>query len=341
MIGKALSLLSKLIFVFHNLPGRLSGVFRPAAAVIFLSVLLPGIISCTAKQDTSKPVIRIAENPWTGSSINAHVAKIILEEKMGYPVEIVAVDGKAQWPALAEGSIHAGLEVWPSGREELIKHYIHDRKLVESIGLLGVVGKVNWYVPEYVVDKYPQLATWEGFMDQRLAALFKTALSDGKGQFLAGDKSWVQYDRDIIRNLGLELRVVQAGSEQAILDELDKAYRAKQPILFYFWTPHAVHSKYRLTAVKLPKYSDACYAKANQRGVACEYPPEILFKIVWPGLKTFAPDAYQLLKNFSYTNEDQIEMLAMVEHEGMSPESAARTWIEKNPDKWKPWLPIR
>lgn len=332
---------SRLIFVFPNLRWDLSMAVRLAIAAIGLITLPMGMLSCTAKHDEPKPTIRIAENPWTGSSINAHVAKIILEEKMGYPVEIVPIDGKAQWPALAKGSIHAGLEVWPSSRAEEIKQYIHDRKLVENIGLLGVVGKVNWYVPSYVVDKYPESATWEGFKDPRLAEIFKTAASGGKGRFLAGDPSWGQYDRDIIRNLGLDLRVVQAGSEKAILDALDTAYSRKQPILFYLWTPHAVHAKYRLTAIRLPAYSDACYAKAAEGGVACEYPPEILFKVVWPGLKTMAPDVYQLLKNFTYPNEDQIAMLAMVELEGKTPEAAARAWIEKNPDKWEPWLPIK
>jgi len=338
--GDTSSLHISSVLAFHRLLGNLSTAFRPVIILFSLLALPAGTISCTMKDSEPKQIIRIAENPWTGSSINAHVARIILTEKMGYQVELVPIDGKSQWPALAKGSIDASLEVWPSGRKELIEEYMSDRKLVEYIGLLGVVGKVNWYVPTYVVEKYPELATWEGFKDPRLAALFKTEASGGKGRFLAGDPSWVQYDRDIIRNLDLPLRVVQAGSEQAVLDALETAYSRRQPILVYLWTPHAVHAKYGLTAVKLPKYSDACYAKAAEGGVACEYPSEILFKAAWPGLKTKAPDAYRFLKNFAYSNEDQIAMLAMVEIEGKTPEAAARIWIERNQEKWKSWLPI-
>lgn len=286
-----------------------------------------------------KPVIKLAENPWSASRINVAVAKIILEEELGFPVEVVTIDENAQWAAIASGDIHASLEVWPSGHAENIKQYIEEQGVVENGGPLGVIGKIGWYIPSYLLEEHPELATWEGFTDPELAALFRTAETGDKGQFLAGDPSWVQYDADIIKNLGLNLQVVVAGSEEALLAALDSAYSRKEPILFYFWTPHSIHAKYDLTEVKLPEYSEECYAKADAGGVDCDYPPDVLFKIFWSGLKDYAPEAYQLLKNFNYTNKDQIEMIAMVELEDKPVEEAARAWLEKNEDRWKAWLP--
>lgn len=310
----------------------------PIIGIMLITMMLV-TAACTKKGEGVKPTVRIAENPWTSASTNAHIARILLQEQLGYPVKLVPIDGKGQWELLAGGNIHASLEIWPSGREEQIRRYMDEQKVVENIGLLGVVGKVSWYVPTYVVEEHPELATWEGFKDPRLAGLFKTSQTGSKGRFLAGDGSWVQYDRDIIHNLGLHLQVVWAGSESALLAELYKAYTRKQPILFYLWTPHAALAKYRLTPVKLPRYSDACYARAGRGGVACDYPPEVLFKVIWPGLKTMAPEAYQFLRNFNYTNDDQITMLAMVETEGKTTEEAARIWINKNKSKWKTWIP--
>ena len=54
----------------------------------------------------------------------------------------------------------------------------------------------------------PELATWEGFADPEQAKLFATAETGDKGQFLAGDPSWVQYDEEIIPNLGIAMQVV-------------------------------------------------------------------------------------------------------------------------------------
>ncbi|RMF01199.1 MAG: glycine/betaine ABC transporter substrate-binding protein [Chloroflexi bacterium] len=286
-----------------------------------------------------KITIKLAENPWSGSQVNVAVAKALLEDQLGYTVEIVTIDENAQWPALASGDLSASLEVWPSGHAENVKQYIEDQKVVENIGLLGPVGVIGWFEPKYVVDEHPELATWEGFKDPANAKLFATAETGDKGQFLAGDPSWVQYDADIIKNLGLNLEVVTAGSEEAILAALDAANSRKEPILFYFWTPHSIHAKYDLVQVELPAYSDECYAKADSGGVDCAYPSDELFKIAWGGLKDAAPDAYQFLKNFNYSTQDQISMIAAVELDGKTPEEAAKAWIADNEATWKAWLP--
>lgn len=285
-----------------------------------------------------KIIIKLAENPWSASMINANVARILLEEQLGYGVEIVTIDENAQWASLATGDLHASLEVWPSGHAENVAQYIDGQGVVENGGLLGPVGKIGWYTPSYMVERNPALATWEGFADPAAAAEFATAETGDMGQFLAGDPSWVQYDADIITNLGLPLQVVNAGSEQAILAALDSAYSREDPILFYFWTPHSIHAKYDLTEVALPEYSDECYATADSGGVACDYPGDELFKIFWGGLKDAAPDAYALLKAMNYPTEEQIKMVAAVELDGKTADEAAREWLAANEAVWQGWL---
>jgi glycine betaine/proline transport system substrate-binding protein len=314
---------------------------RVRLRLVYVLMLLALALAACGGTGASAPKIpiKLAENAWTGSSININVAKILLEEKLGYKVEIVTIDENAQWAALGNGDLSASLEVWPSGHAENVKKYIDEQKVVENVGELGVVGKISWYVPTYVVEQHPELASIDGFKKPEDAALFKTAETGDQGQFLAGDPSWVQYDEDIIKNLGLGLKVVRAGSEQAVLAAVDSAYSRKEPILFYFWTPHSIHAKYKLTAVKLPEYSEACYAKAQEGGVACDYPPDTLFKIAWSGLKDKAPDAYQFLKNMKYSNDDQIAMIAAVDTDKKTAEQAARDWINGHESVWKAWLP--
>lgn len=295
--------------------------------------------SSTGAEDGDKPVIKLAENPWSASALNVAVARILLEEQLGYPVEVVTIGESAQWPALASGELHASLEVWPSGHAENVAEYIDKQKLVENGGLLGPVGKIGWYIPTYMLEDHPELATWEGLKTPENAALFATAETGDKGQFLTGDPSWTQYEDDIITNLGLNFQIVAAGSEEAILAALDSAYSREEPLLFYFWTPHSIHAKYDLTEVKLPPYSEECYAKADSGGVDCDYPPDELFKIFWVGLADATPDAYTLLKNMNYSTEDQIGMIAAVELDGMSVEDAARQWLDAHEDTWRSWLP--
>lgn len=291
----------------------------------------------TTSQD-NKPTITLIENPWPASELNIAVAKILIESQLGYTVETVALDESAQWAVIASGDADASLEVWPSGHGANIQQYIQDEKVVEDGGPLGPMGSIGWYVPTYVIEEHPDLASWEGFKNPDNAKLFATAETGDNGQFLAGSPGWTQYDTDIIRNLGLPLQVIVSGSEEALLAAVSAAYERHEPILFYFYTPHAIFSKYDLTQVTLPEYSDDCYAQANSGGVACAYPADVLLKIFSTGLKEKSPDVYTLLQNFNYTNDDQIAMLGMLE-EGKSVAEAAQSWVDTHQDVWQKWLP--
>lgn len=139
----------------------------------------------------------------------------------------------------------------------------------------------------------------------------------------------------------MDFKVVQAGSENAMFAAVDSAYSRKQPVVFYYWAPNWAFAKYQFTKVELPKYSSDCYAKSKEGGVACDYPEDNLYKITWGGLKDAAPDAYQFLKNMSYTNDDQVAMIGDVVLNKKTPEEAARIWIDKNPTKWQAWVPTK
>lgn len=283
--------------------------------------------------------VKLAANPWPASELNVAVAKILLEDQLGYAVEIIEIDENAQWPALATGDLHASLEVWPSGHAENVAEYIDGQQVVEDGGPLGVVGKIGWHIPSYLLAEHPELATWEGFTTPEAAQLFATAETGDSGQFLAGDPSWVQYDADIINNLGMNFQVVTAGSEDALLAAVDAAYGRQEPILFYFYKPHAIFAQYDLTEVMLPPYSEACYAESGSGGVACDYPEDVLFKIFWSGLGEAAPEVHTLLRNMSYDTETQIAMIAAVDVDGQSVEEAAQAWVDANEAVWRQWLP--
>ena len=191
-----------------------------------------------------------------------------------------------------------------------------------------------------LADK-PELATWEGFKDPATAALFKTAETGEMGQFLGGDPSWVQYDEQIITNLGLNLKVVYAGSEAAIMSAVDSAFSRNDPVLIYFYKPHSAFAKYDLTNVTLPENNEACYSDENKAAgkVDCDYPTDLLFKIASTTLKTSAPDAYALLSKMSYSTDEQIKMVAAIDTDGKKPADAARAWVDANESIWKAWMP--
>jgi glycine betaine/proline transport system substrate-binding protein len=284
--------------------------------------------------------LRLAVNPWTGSAVNANVAKILLERELGYTVELVEIDENRQFPAIASGDLDASLEVWPSGHAADINRYIEGRRggflrdggIVDG-GDLGIIGNIGWWIPTYLVEERPELARYQGL---------KGSEDIVNGEFLGGDPTFVSYDDEIIESLGLDLKVVNTGSEEALIRAIDEAYRAEEPLLAYFYTPHWAHRKYDLTEVQLPAYDEECEEAARERdgeGYDCDYANDVLFKAFWLGLEDKAPAAFEFLSNFRYTKEDQQEIAFLVDSEGMPMREAAQQWIADNRDVWRPWLP--
>ena len=293
----------------------------------------------TTSADCGTEPINIAVNPWTGSAVNANIAKTIMEEQMGCTVELTEIDEFAQFPALSTGDLDATLEVWPSGHAKDYKKYIDGGQGVVDGGELGVVGQIGWFVPKYMTDADPSLATLDGLSAN--ADMFATAESGDKGQFLGGDPSFVSYDEDIIESLGLPFKVVYAGSEAAELTALKQAYKDESPLLLYMYTPHWAQLKYPMTQVELPEYTDACAkaAEGDGTGYNCAYPEDVLYKAFNEGLATKSPAAQQFLTNMSYENEMQEAVALDVDVNGMKPAEAAQKWVQENPDVWQAWLP--
>jgi glycine betaine/proline transport system substrate-binding protein len=289
--------------------------------------------------DSSKPTINLIVNPWSASRLNAEIAKNIIESELGNPVELTEIDENAMFAGMADGSLDAVLEIWPSGLTEEENAYFDDGSVV-NIGELGAVGRIGWFVPSYVIEEHPELATWEGYQSEENAALFATPETGDLGRFLGTDPSYSEFDEQIITNLGLPFQVQFSGSEAATVAELDARFNAREPVLMYWWTPTAAVGKYDLVKVELPAYTEECgaAAAAGDGGVDCDYPEDVLIKAASAQLQEKDPAVYAFLEKFTITTDDQLGMLPAFEIDGEDPAAVAAEWVAANEATWSAWL---
>lgn len=309
------------------------------------AVALGGLSFLGSTMRAQSEPIRIIQNPWSASRANAQVAKILLEEEMDMTAEITELGETPQWAALARGEADISQEVWPSGHQERIQDFIRERGVVEDLGWLGVDGVIGWWANTSFIENNPDAASWKGYQNEDLAGQLATPETQPRGRFLGGAPSWTQYDEQIIENLDLYLEKVMAGSEAAMLSDVEARISRGDPVLFYFWTPHAKHAQLDLTQVKLPQHDELCawkYGNADQHPerIDCGYPVDKLTKIAGQHFQGKSPQAYTFFSNFQYSsNDDQISMIGAMEFDGLSVEEAARQWIENNQDVWQSWIP--
>jgi glycine betaine/proline transport system substrate-binding protein len=288
--------------------------------------------------------LRIAVNPWTGYVANAHVIGYLAKTKLGCNVTYPDVKEEVGWQGMASGTIDTIVENW--GHADLVKKYIDQQKSVEDAGLTGNEGLIGWFVPQWMTEKYPDITDWKNL--NKYASLFKTSESGGKGQLLDGDPSYVTNDEALVKNLKLNFKVVVGGSEAALLQSFKSAEKNKTPLIAYFYTPQwyadvqgqpttpGVKDPIKLAHVSLPPYTEGCDADAAK--VACDYPPYHLNKLIAKKFADSGSPAVDLIKNFQWTNADQNLVSSYIAQDGMSPDDAAKKWVEANQDKVNAWL---
>ena len=325
----------------RNQPARLAAL---AAVVAIAAAACSGGGTGSAPPATSGPVattppaaggtVNIAVNPWVGYTASAAVVAHVLQEKMGYTVNLKDLKEDVSWQGFESGEVDVILEDW--GHPELEKLYVTDKAVAMDAGENGNIGIIGWYVPKFFADAHPEILTDVKNLNA-LADQFKTSESGDQGQFLGTDPSYVQYDEALVENLGLDFKVIFTGSETATVQAIQQAVTQQKPLLFYWWDPHWLNSQVELTRVPLPPYTEGC--DADPQAIACDYPETPLRKFIRTEFNTSGGDAATLIKNWTWTNADQNLVADMITNQDMTPEDAAKKWVDEHQSTWEAWLP--
>ncbi|TVP87999.1 MAG: glycine/betaine ABC transporter [Alkalicoccus sp.] len=141
-----------------------------------------------------------------------------------------------------------------------------------------------------------------------------TGIDAGAGIMSAADNALEEYD--------LEDWTITASSDSAMTQELATAYENEDPIVVTGWTPHWKFAEYDLKFLDDPE---------NVFGEA-----EDIHTFVRDGLSDDMPEAYEVLDNFEWTEDDMNEVMMDIQ-EGTDEEEAARNWIDANEDTVSEW----
>ncbi len=285
---------------------------------------------------TGEP-IKLAINEWTGQHVTTHVAGEMLKAA-GYEVEYVTAGMMNQFQAIADGDIHATLEIWSSNVSDQYG-VLKDAGQLEELSDLGLNAREGIAYPAHVEDLCPGLPAWEALKD--CAMNFATAETIPMGRLVDYPADWGTPGADRMTGLALPFKAVPAGSEGALIAELRASTEKKSPLLVTFWQPHWAMAAYDVKFIDLPVGEEACFTDPswgpNPNAINdCDFSPSRIFKAGWPGLKENWPAAHEILVNYQLAVEDQQPMMGAVDVDGRSVEDVVEDWMGANEDKWKP-----
>ncbi|WP_370615532.1 ABC transporter substrate-binding protein [Mumia sp. Pv 4-285] len=278
--------------------------------------------------------VNMAINPWVGYEASAYVVGTVAQEELGCTINYKELKEDVSWQGFGTGEVDIVIEDW--GHPDLEKKFFAESGdgSAEDFGPNGNVGIIGWFVPPWLAEEHPDILDYKNL--NKYAKEFSTSESGGKGQFLGADPSYVQFDEAIVNNLDLDFKVVFSGSEAATITAFQRAEKNKEFLIGYFYEPQWLFADIDLQRVKLPEYTDGC--QDDPAKVDCDYPETELKKIVSTSWVDDGGPAVDLVKNFTWTNDDQNLVAKYISEDGMAPEEAAKKWIDENQDKVDAWI---
>ncbi len=298
--------------------------------------VLAGAVQAAEMGAVDEP-IKLAINEWTGQHVTTHVAGEMLKAA-GYQVEYVTAGMMNQFQALADGDIHATLEIWSSNVSDEYAKKIDEGTVVE-IGDLGLEAREGIAYPAHVADLCPGLPALDALRD--CAQIFATAETIPMGRLVDYPADWGTPGADRMTGFDLPFKAVPAGSEGALITELRASTEKKSPLLITFWQPHWAMSAYDVKFVDLPVGNEDCFNDpawgSNPNATHdCDFAPSRIFKAGWAGFADKWPAAYEILETYQLAVGDQQPMMGAIDVDGGAVEEVVAQWMSDNEDKWRP-----
>lgn len=276
-------------------------------AAFMVMTLLAG---CSTSGDSKKKVT-LAYVAWDSEIASTYVVKEVLEQKLGYEVEMLQVDAGPMWAGVSDGSVDAMVAAWlPTTHASYVSKY---NGKYDDLGTNLDGAKSGLVVPQYM-----DINSIEDLNDKVGATVDYTVIGiePGAGIMMSTEKALDQY--------GLRDKwTLLESSSAAMTQELQKKYNKQEPIIITGWTPHWKFAKMDLKYLEDPKN---VYGSAEQ-----------IHTVARKGLKEDQPEAYAFLDQFNWTPDDMAAVMIQIQ-DGKTPEAAAKEWVEQNQDKVDAWL---
>ncbi|NNG05454.1 MAG: ABC transporter substrate-binding protein [Inquilinus sp.] len=306
-------------------------IFAAAGAIVAALAHAPA-----AQADCGE--VTITEMNWASAAIVTAVSKFIMEQGYGCTVAAVPSSTVPAMTSVAEtGQPDIVTEVWVNS-SPVYQRLEAEGKVVTAGEVLTPGGVEGWWIPQYLVDKHPELATIDG-------VLANPDLVGGR--FHNCPEGWAcRITNDtLVKAYGFEgsgMEVFDHGSGETLATSIASAVENEEPWFGYYWGPTSVLGKYPMVMVDVGPFEAATHDCNTRPECATPgrsaYPTARVITGVTKTLYDREQEVFELMSNVSFSNETMGQVLAWQEANGASPEEAAVYFLTTHKDVWGAWL---
>jgi len=257
----------------------------------------------------AKGEVELAYVEWSCATASVNVVKAVLQEKLGYTVEITPVSAAAMWQAIACGDVDGMTTAWLP-----VTHAHYMAKMKDKVVDLGSNCEgagIGLVVPTYVT--IDSIAEMNGVADKFDGKII--GIDPGAGIMSKTEKAIEEY--------GLTKFELMEGTGAIMTAVLKNKIKKKEWVAVTGWTPHWKFARWDLKYLKDPK---GIYGGAEE-----------IRTIVRKGLDKDMPEVYRFLDAFHW-NLAEIGQVMGWNADGADPYESAKRWVKENPDRVNEWL---
>ncbi|WP_394126471.1 ABC transporter substrate-binding protein [Vibrio hepatarius] len=293
--------------------------------------------------------VTIADMNWNSATVMANVDRFILEHGYGCEAELIPGDTMPTGTSMIEkGQPDVAPELWSNSLKDALDKGVAEKRLRYAGKSLVDGGEEGFWVPKYLVNQYPELATIEGV--KKHAKLFEHPEDPEQSAFYSCPAGWnCQISAGHLFNalaLGESgFTIVDPGSSAGLSGAIAKAYEREEAWFGYYWAPTAVLGKYEMVKVDFGSGVDeAEFVGCTTQAECAEpkptmYPPSPVHTITTEEFASRAPQAYEYFAKRGFTNADMNQLLAWMEDNQADGEEAMFHFLEEYPQIWTAWVP--
>lgn len=292
--------------------------------------------------------VSIADMNWSSATFIAYVDKFILENGYGCDAELVPGDTMPTGTSMTEkGEPDIAPELWSNSMKEVLDKAVAEKRLRFAGKSLSDGGEEGFWVPKYMVDKDPSLATIDGILKNK--NLFPHPEDDSMAAFYGCPAGWNCQisSANNFRALDMEDKgweLIDPGSGAGLSGSIAKAYERGEGWFGYYWAPTDILGKYEMVKVTVTDTPDFDHFVKCTTQENCEnpkpnmYPPSPVHTVTTEAFAAKAPEAYEYLTKRAWQNAQMNKILAWMADNQADGEIAAEWYMKKNMNQWSKWV---
>jgi glycine betaine/proline transport system substrate-binding protein len=299
-------------------PPDVGRVLRGLLTAMLLALAGLGNAFAASADPAACRAVRLSDVGWTAESATTAIFGEILTE-LGYQTSITVLSVPVTFESMRNGDIDAFLGNWLPAQGAMLQPFLDDGSVQQvRVNLEGA--KYTLAVPDYLHEAgLRDFADIARFRDQLGGVIY--------GIEPGNDGNELVLDAIRKNDFGLAGFKVVESSEQGMLAQVERAVRAKQPVVFLAWAPHPMNTHFNVR-----------YLTGGDAYFGPNFGAATVNTLVRRGYLEECPNVGRLLQNLEFTVDLENVLMDRILTDKLSAAELAREWVGGHPPELDRWL---